>query len=241
MSLDDLAPTSPLRVVADDPRPRDGGVALWLGSSGPLRSIRWLDGACATAAKFGSAIAIAAGDAPWLDLAADRAARAQIACVGVPTDLKLDYLGWAQVVAAVARQLGSRTILVDEASRPERFPEVAAIAELLDAAQLTHVVALAPDGPIIHASRIAGADLQTCRIRGSAVVGLRIAGPPIDEYPTPTPSASMKRLDLPSLGLDPVVLGHRALPPRTSQPARKTVEKVVDYLAAHVRPLSKEG
>ena len=237
MSLDDLAPTSPLRVVGDDPRPteREGGVALWLGAGAPLRSIRWLDGACATAAKFGGAIAIAAGDPTWLDLAADRATRAQIACVGIPTDLKLDYLGWAQVVAAAARQLGSKTILVDEASRPERFPEVAGIAELLDAAQLTHVVALAPDGPIIHASRMAGSDLQTVRIRGSAVIGLRVAGPAIEEYPTPTPSSAMKRLDLPALGLDPVVLGHRALPPRTSPPARKTVEKVADYLASHLR------
>ena len=237
MSLDDLAPTSPLRVVGDDPRPtqREGGVALWLGAAGPSRSIRWLDGACATAAKFGGAIAIAAGEPTWLDLAADRATRAQIACVGVPTDLKLDYLGWAQVVAAVARQLGSKTILVDEASRPERFPEVAAIAELLDAAQLTHVVALAPDGPIVHASRIAGAELQTVRVRGAAVLGLRVAGPAIEEYPTPMPSAALKRLDLLSLGLDPVVLGHRALPPRTSPPARKTVDKVADYLAAHAK------
>jgi hypothetical protein len=235
MTIDDLVPTSPLRVVGDEPRPL-GGVALWLGSAGPLRSVRWLDGACATAAKFGSAIAIAAGDSTWLDLAADRATRAQIASVGVPTDLKLDYLGWAQVVAAVARQLGAKTILVDEASRPERFAEVAAIAELLDAAQLTHVIALAPDGPVLHASRIAGHELQTCRVRGAAVIGLRIAGAPIDEYPTPTPSATMKRLDLPALGLDPVVLGHRALPPRTSPPARKTVEKVADYLAVHRAP-----
>lgn len=234
MSVEDLPPTTPLRVVGDEPRPREG-VALWLGSAAPQRSIRWLDGACATAAKFGNAIAIAAGDSTWLDLAADRATRAQIACVGVPIDLALDYLGWAQIVAAAARQLGAKTILVDEVSRPERFAEVAAIAELLDAAQLTHVVALAPDGPIVHTSRIAGGELQTCRIRGSAVIGLRIAGPPIDEYPTPTPSTAMKRLDLPSLGLDPVVLGHRALPPRTAQPARKTVDKVADYLAVHVR------
>ena len=185
-------------------------------------------------------MAIAAGDPTWLDLAADRAMRAQIASVGVPTDLKLDYLGWAQVVTAAARQLGAKTVLVDEASRPERFPEVAAIAELLDAAQLTHVVTLAPDGPVLHASRAAGGELQICRVRGPSVIGLRIAGPPIEEYPTPTPSTAMKRLDLPSLGLDPVVLGHRALPPRTSPPARKTVEKVADYLAAHVRP-RKDG
>lgn len=241
MSADDLLPTSPLRVVGDAPRPRNGAVALWLGSAAPMRSIRWLDGACATAAKFGSAIAIAAGDAQWLDLAADRATRAQIATVGVPTDLKLDYLGWAQIVAAVVRQLGAKTILVDEASRPERFPEVAAIAELVDAAQLTHVVALAPDGPVLHASRIAGRELQTCRVRGAAVIGLRIAGAPIDEYPTPTPSTALKRLDLPSLGLDPVVLGHRALSPRAGQPVRKTIEKVADYLAVHVLPTGTSG
>jgi electron transfer flavoprotein alpha/beta subunit len=139
-------------------------------------------------------------------------------------------------LAGVARQLDATTILVDEASRGERFPEVAAIAELLDAAQLTHVVAIAPDGGVIHASRIAGTQLQTCRVRGPAVIGLRIAGPPIEEYPTPTPSASMKRLDLAALGLDPVVLGHRALPPRTDPQQRRTVERVAEHLAVHVAP-----
>src|SRR5262249_47604866 len=78
--------------------------------------------------------AVAAGEPTWLDLAADRAARHGLACVGVPTDLQLDYLGWAQVMAAVARKLAATTILVDEASRPEQFAQVAAIAELIDAA-----------------------------------------------------------------------------------------------------------
>ncbi len=213
-----------------------GGVAVWLGSAAPLRSIRWLDGAIATAAKFGGATCVAAGDPTWLDLAADRANRCGLQSAGVPTELQLDYLGWAQVMAAVARQLNATTIIVDEASRPERFPEVAAIAELIDAAQLTHVVALAPDGAVVHASRIAGGELQTCRVRGSAVFGVRIAGVAIDEYPTPIPSASMKRLDLAALGLDPVVLGHRALPPRAGLPARKTVERVAEHLAVHVVP-----
>jgi electron transfer flavoprotein alpha/beta subunit len=210
--------------------------ALWLGSAAPARSIRWLDGAIATAAKFGAATVVAAGDPTWLDLAADRASRVGLTSAGVPTELQLDYLGWGQVMAAVARQLGATTILVDQASRPERFPEVAAIAELLDAAQLTNVVALAPDGAVIHASRIAGNELQTCRVRGSAVIGIRIAGPPIEEYPTPTPSASMRRLDLAALGLDPVVLGHRALPPRAAQQQRRTIERVAEHLAVHVVP-----
>src|SRR5688572_29320737 len=144
MSVEDALPTTPMRIVPDGVKPTGDAVALWLGSAAPLRSIRWLDGACATAAKFGAATAIAAGDPTWLDLAADRASRAGLTIAGVPTELKLDYLGWAQVVAACARQLDTSTILVDEASRPERFPEVAAIAEILDFAQLTHVVALAP-------------------------------------------------------------------------------------------------
>jgi hypothetical protein len=216
----------------------DPAVAIWLGSAPPVRTIRWLDGALKTASRFGGATAVAAGDQTWLDLAADRAARLGVASVGVPTDLQLDYLGWAQVMAAVARQLAATTILVDEASRPERFAEVAAIAELTDAAQLTHVVALAPESATIHASRAAGAMLQTVRIRGPAVIGLRIPGPPIDEYPTPTPSATMRRLDLAALGLDPVVLGHRALPPRANQPARRTVDRVADHLAVHIAPLA---
>ncbi|MEO8705911.1 MAG: hypothetical protein ABI867_38120 [Kofleriaceae bacterium] len=210
-------------------------VCVWLGSAPPQRSIRWLDGAIATGAKFGAATVVAAGDSTWLDLAGDRANRVGLASAGVPTDLQLDYLGWAQVMAAVARKLAATTIIVDEASRPERFFEVAAIAELLDAAQLTHVVAVAPDGAVIHASRIAGNELQTCRIRGSAVIGVRIAGPAIEEYPTPMPSAAMKRVDLASLGLDPVVLGHRALPPRVAQQPRRTIERVAEHLAVHRR------
>jgi len=209
-------------------------VAVWLGSASPQRSIRWLDGTLAAAAKFGAATAVAAGDPTWLDLAADRANRAGLQSAGVPTELQLDYLGWAQVMAAVARQLDSKIILVDEASRPERFPEVAAIAELLDAAQLTHVVAVVPEGNTIVASRVAGNELQTCRVRSSVVLGIRIAGPAIEEYPTPIPSASMRRLELPALGLDPIVLGHRALPPRAGQPARRTVERIAEYLAVHV-------
>jgi hypothetical protein len=78
--------------------------------------------------------------------------------------------------------------------------------------------------------------LQTLRIHGPAVIGLRIAGPPIDEYPTPTPSASMRRLELAAIGLDPAVLGHRALPPRASQQARRTVDRIADHLAVHIAP-----
>jgi hypothetical protein len=211
-------------------------IAVWLGAAAPVRSIRWLDGAIATAARCGAATAVAAGDPAWLDLAADRASRAGLASSGVVTDLQLDYLGWAQVMAAAARRLGVTTVLVDEASRPERFAEVAAIAELLDAAQLTHVVALAPDGGDLHASRVAGKQLQACRVRGPAVIGLRIAGPAIEDYPTPLPSSSMNRLDLPALGLDPAVLGHRALPPRAGQAQRRTADRVAELLGVHVAP-----
>jgi hypothetical protein len=212
-------------------------VAVWLGATTPLRSVRWLDGAVKTAAKFGQATAVAAGNATWLDLAADRASRFGLASIGVPTDLQLDYLGWAQVMAAVARQIAATTVLVDEASRIERFAEVAAIAELMDIAQLTHVVALAPEGPVIHASRAAGTTLQTVRIRGPAVIGVRIPGAPIDEYPTPLPSATMRRLDLAAIGLDPVVLGHRALPPAPRTAARKSGGvSIADELALHIAP-----
>ena len=215
-------------------------IAVWLGTAPPARTIRWLDGTLHAAMKFAAEdeplLAVAAGDRTWLDLAADRASRAGVPAAGIAIDLQLDYLGWAQVMAAVARQINARIVLVDEASRPERFPEVAALAELLDAAQLTHVVNLAPDGNVVHASRVHGTVLQAVRISGSAVLGLRIPGAPIEEYPTPTPSASMRRLDLNSLGLDPVVLGHRALPPRSGQQSRKTIERVAEHLAAHVVP-----
>ena len=74
------------------------------------------------------------------------------------------------------------------------------------------------------------------KVRGDAVIGLRIAGPAVEEYPTPMPSSAMRRLELPSLGLDPAVLGHRSVPPRTSTQARKTVERVAEYLAVHLAP-----
>lgn len=216
-------------------------VAVWLGNAQPARSVRWVDGALAAAARFGSAIAVAAGEGTWLDLAADRATRAGLPTVAIVTELKLDYLGWAQIAAAVAREFQVTTVLVDEASRPERFPEVAAIAELLDAVQLTHVVALAPDGNLIHASRSLGRELQTVRVRGPAVLGVRMAGPPVDEYPTPMPTSSMRRFDLAGLGLDPLVLGHRALPPRSSAQAKKSLERIAEHLAVHLAPRSAPG
>jgi hypothetical protein len=216
--------------------PTKANVVVWLGTAPPMRSIRWLDGALATAAKFDNPVALVAGESNWLDLVCDRAMRTGLGTAGVPTDLKLDYLGWAQIVAAAVRELGAETVLVDEASRPERFPEVAAIAELLDAVQLTHVVALAPDGALIHASRSFGRELQTVRVRGKAVIGVRVAGPAVDEYPTPMPSSSMRRFDLAALGLDALVLGHRALPPRSTPQAKKSMERIADHLAVHVTP-----
>jgi hypothetical protein len=73
------------------------------------------------------------------------------------------------------------------------------------------------------------------------VIGVRIAGPAVEEYPTPMPSASMRRLDLPAIGLDPNVLGHRALPKRASAQPRKTVERLADYLAVHLAPPAPRG
>jgi hypothetical protein len=209
-------------------------VALWLGNAAPIRSIRWVDGALAAAAKLGSATAIVAGDTAWLDLASDRSTRAGVACVSVSTELKLDYLGWAQIVTAVLRELKTRTVLIDEASRPERFAEVAAVADLLDVPQVTRVVALAPDGDAVRATRTTGRELQTLRVKGPAVFGVRIAGPTVDEYATPTPTPTMHHFDLKSLGLDALVLGHRALPPRSAPAVKKTVERVTEHVAAHV-------
>jgi hypothetical protein len=209
-------------------------VAVWLGNALPTRSVRWLDGVLATAAKLGGATAIAAGDISWLDLAADRARFHGVASSGISSDLSLDYLGWAQVAAAAVRALGATCVLVDEVSRPERFAEVAAIAELLDFAQLTHVVALEREGSVIHASRAAGRVIQTVRVHGSVVLGVRIADEPVDEYPTPVPSRSMRRLRIAELGLDPMVLAHRALPRRASTQPKKTVDRIAEYLAVHV-------
>jgi hypothetical protein len=209
-------------------------IAVWLGSAPPARTVRWLDGALAAVAKHEGATALAAGEPAWLDLAADRARHAGVAVAGVPTELALDYLGWAQVVAAAARVLGATTVLVDEASRPERAAEVGAIAEQIGAAQLTRVIALAPEGDALRATRLAGDIVQTVLVRGPAVIGVRLAGEPIDEFPTPVPASSLRRLELAALGLDANVLAHRALPPRGATPTRKTVERVADYLAMHV-------
>lgn len=226
---------------------KTGPVAVWLGAATPARSVRWLDGAIAaaaalaTAAGRGPATAIAAGDETWLYLAADRARRSGLAALGLVTKLSLDYLGWAQIAAAAARHAGASTILVDETGRPERAAEVAAIADQLDLAQLTNVVALTavstPGQDLeLEAVRIAGDQRQICRIRGAAVIGVRLPGPPIDEYPTPTPSRSMRRLELLTLGLDPAVIGHRSLPSRAPREPRRTLEQVATYLALHAPP-----
>ena len=222
----------------------DERIVVWLGSTSPQRSIRWLDGALETAAKLdpgktGKVIALAAGGNNWLDLAADRARHAGVASAGVPTDLQLDYLGWTQIVTAAVRELGATTVIVDEASHANRWIEVAAIAEMLDAVQLTHVVKLGidpDDDQLVRASRVTGRQLQIVRVRGPAVYGVRIASAPVDEYPTPMPSTSMQRLGLDALGLDPTVLGHRGLPPRTSAEPRKTVERIAEHLAVHLVP-----
>ncbi|MEO8843893.1 MAG: hypothetical protein ABI591_27600 [Kofleriaceae bacterium] len=219
-------------------------IAVWLGSISPQRSIRWLDGALETAAKLdpgktGKVVALAAGGNNWLDLAADRARHAGVASAGVPTDLRLDYLGWTQIVTAAVRELGATTVIVDEASHPHCWTEVAAIAEMLDAVQLTHVVKLAidpDDDELLRASRVTGRQLQIVRVRGAAVYGVRIASAPVDEYPTPMPSTSMQRLALDVLGLDPMVLGHRALPPRINVEPRKTVERIAEHLVVHLDP-----
>lgn len=210
-------------------------IALWLGSSAPARSVRWLDGALAAAATLeGRCTVIAAGDQTWLDLAADRAARTNLPSAGVRTELRLDYLGWAQIAAALVRAVGATTVLVEEASRADRWIEVAAIAELLDAAQVGHVVALASDGLAIAATRVVGRTRQTLRVCGPAVIGVRIAGARVDDYPTPMPTSTMKKLDFAALGLDPIVLGHRAVPRRTGLEPRKTVALIAEHLVAHL-------
>jgi len=208
-------------------------VLVWVGSAPPARSIRWLDGALALAAKLGPAVAVAAGDAAWLDLVAERATRAAVANAAIVTELELDYLGWAQVAAAAARKLGARTVIVDEASRPERFAQVAAIAELLDAVQLTRVTSLALEDDVVHATRVVGALVQTVRVTGAAVLGVRAAGPVVDVAQTPVPARAGQRFDLPAIGLDPAVLRHRALGPRGPGPSRSSVAQVADLLALY--------
>ena len=107
---DPAAPTAEMPMPGAEPRAR---VAVWLGSAAPMRSVRWLDGAIKAASVFPGAIAIAAGDPVWLDLAADRAKLVGVPCAGIATELQLDYLGWAQVVVAAAQQLHVASVLVD--------------------------------------------------------------------------------------------------------------------------------
>jgi hypothetical protein len=208
--------------------------AIWLGSAAPLRGIRWLDGALAAGHKLApGAVAIAAGDTAWLELAQARAHRLGLGFAGIASDLALDYLGWAQVVAAVVRQVQATIILVDEASRPERAAEVAAIAELVDAAQLTRVIALARDGDVVHATRIGDAELELCRVRGYAVVGVRIAAPITTDEPAPTTPPRPLAYDLAALGLDARVLGHRTVSPEARDHLPDAIEDIAQYLLTH--------
>jgi electron transfer flavoprotein alpha/beta subunit len=221
---------------------------VWLGTAAPTRSARWLEGALWAGAKLDGAIALAAGEPDWLDLAAACASRFGLASAGIPTPLHLDYLGWAQIVAAAVRHLGATLVIVDEASRPERFAEVAAIAEILDAAQLTRAIALARDAPdsgTLRVTRNAGQTVQTVRLTAPAVVGVRIASAPRDangDLPNGKPSSAMTRLELATLGLDPLVLGHRAVPPPGNPQPRKTIDRIVEHLAVHlVTPITRAG
>lgn len=219
-------------------------VVIWLGSAAPVRTIRWLDGAIAAGAKLDRTkktpperiVALAAGAGPWLDLVADRARHAGIASAGVVTDLQLDYIGWAQIAANASRFLEAMTVLVDEASRPERWVEIGAIADMMDAVQLTHVVKVASDSDVIQATRVQGDRLQTMRVRGPVVIGVRIPSPPIDEYPTPLPSQTMKKLTLEEIGLDYGVLGHRSQPRRAPLDPKKSVDRVAEHLVVHLAP-----
>ncbi len=210
-------------------------IAVWLGSAAPARSVRWIDGALEAAVALGAATAIVAGDQSWHYLAADRARRAGLAAVGVLTELRLDALGWAHVVAAIVRDLRATTVLVDEASRSERASEVGAIAELLDRAHLTSVIAIARGAAAgsLAAQRILGRHVQHVAITGPVVIGVRIAGPQIDEYPTPVPSSSMRKLTIAELGIDAALLARHALPSRAARESRKTVERVAAFLSLH--------
>ena len=133
--------TDELEGVTTPWRPPDKRpIAVWLGSAAPVRSIRWLDGALAAAAKLGATNAIAAGEP---ELARPRGGSRVARAGRQPRRDDRPAARLPRLGADRGRRdspAGASTILVDEASRPERFAEVAAIAELLDAAQLTHVV-----------------------------------------------------------------------------------------------------
>jgi hypothetical protein len=210
-------------------------VVVWLGGVAPERGQRWLDGALAAAARLGGASALAAGDAAWLDIANARADHAGIPSIGVSTKLELDYLGWAQIAAAAIRKIGATRVLVDEGSRPDRFAEVAAIADQLDAVQLTGAVRVTADGDVIEATRVNGEQLQVVRITGPCVIGVRIAAPPSND--AELSASTGQRFDLRALGLDANVLGHRAPGPRGAIPM-KTVEQIADVLALYRAPRS---
>ena len=128
-------------------------VAIWLGSASPVRSVRWLDGALEAAAKFDDATAIAAGDATWLDLAADRATRLGLPSVGVPTDLQLDYLGWAQVAGPRGAGLDV-TVERNAAVAPELCVQIG--APQLDVAGASAVVRIGATGKNVDAAVTGG-------------------------------------------------------------------------------------
>lgn len=229
-------------------------LAIWLGAAPPRRQATWLVGALAAARRLGPVTAIAAGAEAWLEAAADHAVAAGASFLGIATDLELDYLGWAQIAAAAARHAGATVIFVDEASRDGRTAEVAAIAELRDAAQVIGARSLVRDGDALGIEAIAGARVLRLRVRAPAVIGVRIAAPRVlspaelarrarpllgarielePDAVTPPP-APLRRIGLAALGLDAKVLGHRAVPP-PGAPWR-TVERAAVHLAVHVQP-----
>ncbi len=216
-------------------------VAVWAGAAPPRGSIDWLDGVLGLASKLrgrddrpSARHAIAAGNASWLDLVADRAVRAGLGSIGIETDLRLGAFAAAHVAAAVIKTLDVSLVLVDEASRRERVADVCAIAELLGWVQLTAVGAIEVEGSRVIATRHANGQEYVVEIDGPAVLGMRVVVPPQGEHATPLPSKTMRRSSLASLALSPSVLANDALPPGAVIPPLQPLERVADHLRYHL-------
>jgi electron transfer flavoprotein beta subunit len=179
-------------------------------------------GQALAAARGTAAIAIAVGPARREDRVLAMALRAGCdRAVRVSDDGldELDYLGLATVLAAILRKVEARCVICGDRAEEEGTGAIGpAVAELLDAAHLTGIVAVAVEKPgrgkpALLVERQADGAILDYRVELPAVLCVRpsaLRGRLGDDEPArPARGTGIEQFGLAQLGLDPRALGHR--------------------------------
>ncbi len=179
-------------------------------------------GQALAAARNSDAIAIAVGPARREDRVLAMALRAGCArAVRISDDGldELDYLGLATVLAAAIRKVDATCVICGDRAEEEGTGAIGpAVAELLDAAHLTGVIAVTADKPgrgkgTLTALRQADGAIGEFKIELPAVLCVRpsaLSGRLRDDEPArPAKGLGIESFGLADLGIDLRALGHR--------------------------------